>query len=178
MQSGGILALDVARRTGWAYVTQAGIKRWPEHSTLGLPLSEMAYGARELGPAAMEHGQLYQRFRSFLAPKLTDLEPALLIVEAPIVANTGGREQLRRSIGLISMADEMAAARGLLIREAAIASWKKQFVGSGRASKEDVFDQCTRQGAEPQTQDAADAIGILSFGVSIWQAWTEPRRAA
>lgn len=153
-----VLALDIATRLGWA-VGSAG----------SLPL----FGAHQL-PKARYDGDFSGRFVA-MAQWLHDMidmhAPTLIAYEEPLmprgVEMTTTWATTRLLIGLVSWADGVAEDRGVAAMEVNNSTWKKHFVGNGRAEKIDTIRKCFSLGMQPPDNNAADAIGILSFALHI-----------
>lgn len=175
-----VLALDQAMcRTGWA------------HYRAGDP--SPTWGLFELPPWLDDEGRHLWQFFEWLGHKCTDLEVTHLFVEDTRFSfknepGDGRRaheetlSQMLASIGLIAQAAIVAHVlenRGQTIEFAAVSpiDWRREFLGAmhkpggiagpawRKMLKEEAVAQCHKRGWLAESDDIADALGILTFGV-------------
>jgi Holliday junction resolvasome RuvABC endonuclease subunit len=141
----GILGIDCATRSGWAFRAEfgsvdldAGI---PQSAKVGLATRNSMILAK-----AMEaYGALMDRFR-----------PGLVAIEAPFSRGLG----TRLLYGLVAMAQAQAAVRGIPVIYEERAAVRKLALGNGAADKHDVLAWARGRGhrlGDWQT-DEADAL--------------------
>lgn len=89
---------------------------------------------------------------------------------------------LRKLYGLASYTAQICHdankeyAPGVMCREMAIGSIKKELAGSGRAEKLDMWAACCNMGLEPESNDESDAFGgwlrmMRFYGKQHWPHW-------
>ncbi len=169
------LALDLSKRsTGWAL--------WKE----GWDTARI--GHWKLGSEYSSDGQVYGKLHRSLNDlfKLERFE--FVFIEEPInLHKTGGTSanNIRMSLGLNAHVESFAVARRCRrLQEVNVSSWRQDFIGrdiTGSARKEakragkSARDQlkrltiarCRQLGFTVSVDDEADAIGILTYGLSI-----------
>lgn len=154
-----VLAMDIATRMGWA-LHKPGMPR---------PF----FGTVQFARTPEEVGLPMEQMRQFLTDQhqlhggLTDI-----VFEAQHVV--GGKidiNVIRKLISLAAMAEWFAhciKARCFLVH---IAQWRKHFCGSGRLDRERAkmvaMDECRRIGIDPPDDNAAEAMGILDYYLSL-----------
>lgn len=168
--SGGILALDLARVTGWAHAPERACRDWPALGALGRDRTAgVEYGSHAICTTGMSHGLLYSRFEKWLMDRLFEIAPAVVIFEAPLPTVGRGKghgsEAARRSLGLAAWVDGVCYRQGVACYEEHAATVRKHFCGNGRATKDMVLESCRQRGWEPADLDAADALALLDYTV-------------
>lgn len=153
-----VLALDLATKTGWA-LHKPGMER-PFFGTLQLPRT------------AEEVGEPMERLRVFLADQhtmhggLTDL-----VFEAQHVAGKIDINVVRKLLGLGGMCEWFAHRIGARCYVVHIGTWRKHFLGRGNMNRESAklkaMDECRRLGIDPPDDNAAEAMGILDYYLSL-----------
>lgn len=160
----GILALDVATTTGWAF-GDAGDK--PQHGTFKLPAT-----GEDLG----RYGYLYVQW---LVAKLRELGPKEIVFEETILPmprfdNRAGMFTratniltLRKLYGLAFVTEVVATMEGVPCSQMPAAEWRRLFLGQHypKKAKRDELKRaavavCRLHGWEPNSTDDADALGI------------------
>ena len=153
-----MLALDIATKFGWAVGSAESIPLFGSHQ-LPKPRYEGDFSARFLALAQWLHDAIDMH------------KPDMIVYEEPVMPR--GVEMsttwatTRLLIGLVSWADGVAEDRGLKAFEVNNSTWKKHFSGSGRAEKIDTIRRCFSLGLHPADDNAADAIGILSYALHM-----------
>lgn len=151
-----VLALDLAKQTGWC---------------AGAPGTTPRYGSFSLAGESNERfGVLYNR----LCYLIRDTSATMMMFEAPITSgsktNTSG-STLRYLYGYVAVAEAAAQNSGIPVRECAIATWRKHFLGNGGMNRKDAkraaITRCRQMGYSVETDDEADAIGIWDYAVSL-----------
>lgn len=166
-----VLALDIATKTGWA-LHKPGMER-PFFGTLRLPSTPEEVGA----PVQRLHEFLTDQHR--LHGGLTDV-----VFEAQHIATPGrpDPETGKRKGGIdINVIYKLIALGGHVewfahcikarCFKVHIGTWRKHFCGSGNmdraTSKMTAMDKCRRLGIDPPDDNAAEAMGILDYYLSL-----------
>ncbi len=186
IKRGGILALDVASTTGWAYV---------------FPGDQPIYGSHRIAKPGSDHGPVSHAFRTWLGGKVMEYRPKWIVFEAPyipmprqrivrrkigggfvhadgspVIANPPppmNMETIYRLCGLCFEVEGIAAEFGIACRKIDTSSWTKGFTGAARyrggreAKKEAVMAACKLRGWDIRDSDSADAVGIAVYAESI-----------
>ena len=145
-----ILALDLATSIGFA---------------CGAPDSEPAYGTKVLPSTGEDIGRFAYAYNEWLTDMLTIEDPVLVVFEAPILAGKTNPSTTRKLMGLAWHTEFVCNVRQVRYMEHHLQSVKKFFAGSGRADKADMMAAARRQGWNPKSFDAADALGLWACAV-------------
>jgi len=140
-----ILALDLAKQTGWC----CGDGR-------GLPRS----GARKFTEFDRGLAAGFVAFRGWLVSVLSNFEPGIVVFEAPILPSATRPETVRRLHGMAALVEMIAHEESRRCIEANNQSAKKFFAGSGRAGKADMVRSACARGFRVESHDEADACAI------------------
>lgn len=162
--SGGVLALDIATVSGWAF-GDAGEK--PQHGTFACPVT-----GDDLG----RYGVAY---RGFLRNLILSTRPKLVVYESPILPppkfdKAAGRivqvtniATVRKLNGLIMLTETTCHDEGVPVEEITAGQWRKSFLGSfyPRSGERDDLKRaaiaaCRQMRWEPNGSDDAEAMGI------------------
>jgi len=138
-----IAAFDLATRIGWA--RGAGDC---------LPL----VGSHALSAAAGQIGAFLSEFELWLAGRLTDWEPSLVIFESPAPSSFNSIASTRKTQGLAGVLEMVCYRRNIEVREAAPATLKKALAGHGRAKKPAMVAAARAYGLPINFHDEADAF--------------------
>lgn len=158
-----ILALDLARMTGWAlgYVHD----RVPMSGSIAFANAD-ATMARMFSNARID-------LRDFLS---LNPEIGLVVFESPLLPmHMQGKTSInaiRQLIGLASVVEELLYTLGKYdVREARVSDVRKHFLGSNRnkraEAKKQTIETCRRLGWAPQDDNAADALALWHYQASI-----------
>lgn len=155
-----IFALDLATRTGWAY---------------GRPGDSPRSGSIRFAPPGASRAKIYRELRLWLDAWASAEEIALCVFEAPASAEMfHGRtntDTLRLLIGLAEHVDELLYDRGIQVREAPVFEVRRHFLGTNRLKRDEAKRQtiakCRAMGWAPCDDNAADALALWSYQVSI-----------
>lgn len=154
-----ILSLDIATTTGWAVGSPgdkpiAGLVK--TSGDIGQKMSQLRYGIQELGH---------------------EYKPDLIIFEQPLhhVPKQGSSNVLRLALALCGVAEMIAHDAGVRCVEVPISTWRKHFIGYGRAPKDahkgwckdQVIHRCQLLGWGDLPHDAAEACGIWDYACSL-----------
>ena len=151
-QPGGILALDLATRTGWAY---------------GLPGTKPIGGVWELPPAA-SLGRKLASFENQLWDALALHQPRLLMLAASFTQGKAiaGAELL---LGLSAHVESSCYRHDAEVRKQAESTIRKHVLGHGaslggrEACKARAMAWCAEQGYRVMSDDHADALVVWHY---------------
>mgnify|MGYP001612439926 CR=1 FL=1 len=154
------VGLDLATRTGWA-TWWPGIVR-PHSGTLKLSRHDPHSVAPDL-----------EKLRAHLS-ELHKIHPVeLVFYEAPIMMRVDNIDKLRLLLGLANMVEWWCHKMGIPCRQAAMQDWRKHFLGfhqGGRdVLKAAAVKACADRGWETKTDDQAEALGVLDYGLACWK---------
>jgi len=158
-----ILALDLARVTGWALGRV--YDRTPQS------------GAIVLTRPAASAGLLLRQYRYWLIEMMGKHRPDVIVFESPMLPmHMSGRTNattIRNLIGLCAVTEESTYQTGIDVREARVADVRRHFLGSVRikrtAAKAMTIAACRRLGWEPKDDNAADALALWHYQASIFE---------
>lgn len=155
---GGILALDVASATGWAWRAR------------GMSLPE--YGLWKLGGP-----RGFARMFDLLDGFLDERAPMLVAFESPLLRHSGGAAA-RKLLGLLGVVEAVCARRGVSCREQHRQTVMRLVLGRGNADKDAVLAWARGHGLEPETHDVADALALLRYSETFHRHLVTGRAAA
>jgi Holliday junction resolvasome RuvABC endonuclease subunit len=148
MSTGGILSLDLAGTTGWAW-------RAPGMLRARHGIVSVGGGSHPAGWAALG---------DWLADFITTNAPDLIVFEAPLPPpKQTHAATMRFLVGLCAVTELIAWRRDTMCMEAARPTVTKTVLGNGRATKDEVVTWARAAGYDPATHDAADALCLLSY---------------
>lgn len=154
-----ILALDLARKTGWAL---GGVRdNAPESGSITIA-SEGASMAK-----------LFSDWRLYLRDFLSlhrDIRTVVFESPLPPMMKTGSTsiEAIRRLMGLAAVTEELLYTLGNYdIREARVADVRTHFIGSNRHKRDEAKTltkrRCRQLGWSPVDDNAADALALWDY---------------
>ncbi len=155
-----ILALDLARSTGWA---------------VGAPDTRPVYGSFRIQPgkaSALRMGREVNRL-------IQDHEVTHVFFEQPIKGSAdrkkgrgGNYQKMRYLFGIAYLVEFLGEMSDCKVYEVNIGTWRKHFLGSANYNRGDAkraaFTRCKQLGHTPETDDVAEAIGILDYACSLY----------
>jgi Holliday junction resolvasome RuvABC endonuclease subunit len=154
---GGILALDLASRTGWAYGPATARLRRPE-----------AFGYWQLGSASVHLARPWADLGDMLAPALDLYKPSLVVMEAPLPPSAHKHTRTARLLlGYCTVAELVCYRRKIQCKEQDASTVRKRLIGKGRPSKEEIVDWCRARGLEIHDHNAADAVVLWYFAAAL-----------
>lgn len=190
MKQAAVLALDLATTTGWA-LHFPGVQR---------PL----FDAFTLPGAAGSIGQPCDALESWLCQKLEEMQSvggiSHFFFEAQHIAENMNPQNAYRLIGLGAIVEKFAFQTDALCYAVDIATWRKHFIGRGSGFKREkvwsekkkkmvngpylpghdpkelAIQRCEQYGWHTDIHDAAEACGILDFGLSLIPDYHRPWR--
>lgn len=149
-RAGGVLALDLSARTGWAY--------GHDHE------APAAHGVWKLGDTSSLGARA-----SLLAGGLQDaimlLQPRLVILEAPLPLPAQNHMTSARSqLGLAVVAEMVCHEQAVPAEEASAQDARKLVLGKSRGwDKDAILAWCKREGWAPVDHNDADAMVLLRY---------------
>lgn len=174
-----VLAMDIARNTGWA-LHEPGMPK-PFFGTIPL-----ASSAGVVGPAMEQFRQFLQE-RHELHGGLTDIvfEDQHVAMHDRQPKKEGGRVQkvidikpVKKLIALAGMAEWFAHCVEAQCYSVHIGTWRKHFLGTGKLKRDEAkqraMDECRRLGIDPPDDNAAEACGILDYYLSLRKLGGKP----
>ena len=160
---GGILALDIATKTGWAYACPVALSSWPQLLHKGcLEKFHVKRGHFDLG-GGMPVGYFIRTFGRRLNTLIQEHGPDQIWIESPMIVGAPTSEKARRQLIGAAAHVEAACWQRITFREAKVNTIRKYFCGSGRAQKPEVKALCERYGIPAKTLDEADALALLCY---------------
>jgi len=148
---GGILTLDLARVTGWAY-GPAGAR-------------PQMFGAWDLGPATIGHGVVLAGLADHLGDAFKVHRPSLVVMEAPMPpqAQTSANTA-RLLLGYCAVVELLCYRWDLQVREAKAQEVRKAVIGRANGLKKgDILGWCRGRGYRITDHNAADAVVLWHY---------------
>lgn len=148
-----LLAIDASKYVGWSYFASAGAK--PKCRTW---VAQGLWNSDEYAP-------YFLAFETWLTEMLDVMQPDVFAFESPIVmpkreGRGSDENNVRRLIGIVSVAELVCARRGLRCYEVHNQT-AKAFVGaSSRKDKVDMIVRMTERGYDCADQHQADACAV------------------
>ena len=162
--AGGVLALDLSSRVGWAYGSVDASK----------PLCGVWVLARG------DLGRTLASFENELEDAIALHRPGLIMVEAPLPPTaTSNATTWRQQLGLAALAETTAYRNSIPFREQAASTIRRAVLGTARfpggAAKQAIMAFCEGQGWRVPDDNAGDACVTWLYTVRELQS---QRRAA
>lgn len=170
----GVLALDIASRTGWAYASAEQVAAWPLVPMASAEHPKPVFG--EIRVTEGMDGAVWCRWQDDLTSLLQMHGPAAIAYEAALPPNAAsGAEAAVLLHTLQAFARYTAARWRLLAVSANVQTVRKHFLGQARFSnrkeaKAAVIDGCRRRGWSPKTDNQADALAVLDWAIADLRA--------
>lgn len=144
-----ILALDLGRKTGWATNMDGRIES-------GVRIFDLVRGESK--------GMLYHLFNQFLIRfKPEDVD--MIVYEQTHQRGGAATEQ---AAGYATRVQEYCAINGIDCSNVHTGTLKKFWIGSGKASKEEMMAEAKRRGFEPEDDNEADALAVLHWAMKSY----------
>lgn len=105
-------------------------------------------------------GRFLCAWQDWLEPMVREIEPTLLVFEAPILAGQTQIATTRKLQGMAGVTEMVAHRAGIEVAELSTSTVKKALTGNGRAEKADMMAHARAYGFSPVVSDEADAFGI------------------
>lgn len=169
MGASGILSLDLAGRTGWAFWEPG--RNAPASGVYRLPLT---------GP---DVGRYLSAYRDWLFETMVRFIPETVVFEAPWIGNNTSQDTARKLMGLACVTEMVCYRRDPRPRcfEANNATVRKWWLGKGRGDRKELkrlsIEACRLRGWTPEDDNEADALGLLAFACHRRQLdvpWDDP----
>lgn len=165
MRMPGVLALDLATKSGWAWASPVAFRDWPLSSLpieqrVG-PVDEVDFGTMDLKP--QKGGEFFESLSDWIDHLVADYRPSAIVVEAPAIY---GKHPNLKGVKAGGIAELVAWRHKLPCLTASPAQWKKGFVGKGNAKKPEIMAECIRRGWMVEDDNAADALGLLDYCIN------------
>lgn len=140
------LALDVATRCGWAARLPDGAQ---ECGTLDFTVGVPRRGRHP--------GLVLLNAHRTLTDLVRQVRPGIIVFERPFSRGAG----TRILSGLCSIVELVGAQHGLATSELTAGQVRKELLGRGDSSKEEIEAFVREEGWRPDSLDASDAAGLL-----------------
>jgi Holliday junction resolvasome RuvABC endonuclease subunit len=173
--AGGILALDLATRTGWAFAGPAALESWPgsEIEAAAMPTVSVVYGSYRMPKTGPDVGWFLDSFHNWLTGDLEVHQPEMVVFEAPWVGPKTHQDTARKLMCLAGHCEFVCRRMAIQYREANNATVRKHFLGTGRGDRRTLkrlaMEACRRRGWDPENDDEADALGLLDYAAACWR---------
>jgi Holliday junction resolvasome RuvABC endonuclease subunit len=154
---GGILALDLARNTGWAYGTAGpGMDR------------PRSWGVWDLGSAARGgHGAVLASLSDWIGDAFRLYRPSLVVMEAPLPPQAQTHANTARlMLGYCAVVELLCYRWSIPLREQGAPEVRKRTIGRARLDKAEIVQWCRSQGLEISDHNAADAVVLWYFSAA------------
>ncbi|KQW79737.1 crossover junction endodeoxyribonuclease RuvC [Brevundimonas sp. Root1279] len=142
-----LLALDLATQTGFCF----GPADTGEVPTLGHVVMPST------GP---DVGRFLCAWQDWLEPKVREVGPTLIVIEAPILAGQTQIATTRKLQGMAGVTEMIGHRLGIEVAEVATSQVKKALTGDGRADKQLMMAAARHYSLTPIVSDEADAFGV------------------
>jgi Holliday junction resolvasome RuvABC endonuclease subunit len=155
---GGILALDLSTRTGWAY----------GHASARLT-RPAAFGTWELGTSRVALAAPWATLLDQLADTCQVMRPSLIVMEAPLPPRSQTNARVARLLfGLCAVTELFAYRWSIECREQDAVTVRKGLIGKARPEKDEIVSWCQARGlADLTDHNAADAVTLWFFSAAL-----------
>jgi len=154
---GGILALDLAGRTGWAY----------GHASARLSRPD-AFGYWDLGSSSVSLAAPWTNLLDQLKDVFTVMRPSLVVFEAPLPPSAQKHARTARLLfGYCTCVEIMCWRWEIECREQDAPTVRKQLLGHARPSKEEIVNWCRARQLDITDHNAADAVTLWFFSAAL-----------
>ena len=152
---GGVLTLDLAARTGWAY------------GHAGAP-APRGYGVWDIGSAARGgHGAVLATLADWLGDAFKLYRPSLVVMEAPLPPQAQTHANTARLLlGYCSVVELICYRWSILLREQGARDVRLRTIGKSRLEKPEIVQWCRGRGIDVTDHNAADAIVLWYFATT------------
>ena len=163
MMKHGLLALDLATKTGWAYALPS--------------MSQPRSGVFTLPDTGSNVGWFLDAFERWLTPFQREIAVQEVVFEAPLHLPNSNINTARKLMSIAAMTEFVCRRNGTRYFEANNASWRKHFIGKGggkgQVLKAMTVEACRDRGWSPRDDNEADALGLLDYAVHL-RKWQPP----
>jgi Holliday junction resolvasome RuvABC endonuclease subunit len=161
--TGGLLALDLARRVGWAAVPTT--YRSPAFPVPNEQFEKLRFGSHQLVKPTAPAGAVYLALHQWFTATLKELQPHYVAVEAAF-APQPFRQGSEMAFGLAAIIEMNCHYRNIPLYRAATVTIKKFWTGNHRATKDVMIEFAEKRGLEVQDDNAADACALADYMVA------------
>lgn len=145
-----VLALDLGTKTGYALRQRDG---------------KIIHGTERFTPrASWSPGQKWQRYRAWLSGVIVQHHVTQIAYED--VFRHLGVDAAHAYGGYLAMLEMVADQHNVTLVAVGVGTIKKHWTGKGNAKKDEMIAEAKRRGFHPDTDNAADALAILSWAVA------------
>ena len=174
---GGIVALDLGSRSGWAMAPLAAVAAWPAGNAdpkawedfRKAAGKQVLLGSNSLAGGTTDLGKHLSALDSLVSDLVTIHAPAALVWEAPLVSgsHSGGLAAIK-AFGAHGLASLIAHRRQLAEGAMHVSTVKKAWTGDGRAKKPMMIQTARLHGFDTPKLDehAADALAVLHTAIT------------
>lgn len=142
-----ILALDLGTATGWATLNRDGV---------------IACGTETFPSGKRNHpGQRWAAFRAWLNRTIENGQVHAIAYED--VKRHLGTDAAHAYGAFRALLEMVAASHNVQLLPVGVGTIKKTWTGRGNADKAAMLAEAKRRGFQPESDDAADALAILSW---------------
>jgi crossover junction endodeoxyribonuclease RuvC len=142
-----VWALDMATRTGECW---------------GRPDAVPTLGSNRLPSTGRDVGAFLAAHRAWFLERAREIQPTLVVFEAPFAALDGAARKL---IGLAGVTEMLCLDLGVPCCEVPPISVKKALTGSGKSKKPEMIKAARAYGMAPADDNEADAFGVWMHAV-------------
>ena len=181
---GGLLALDLAKVTGWAYAepgarpappplecaSRGADGRSPDRETTCHTSDRHVSGAERLGFVGCETDAAFRALDRLLSDLVTLHAPSVAVFEAPWVGGNTHQNTAYMLFGLAAVSELVLAKREVRCFRMNNAGVRKHFIGVGRGTRKDLkrrtLQRCAEIGWKPKDDNEADALALLDAALA------------
>jgi len=146
---GGLLALDLSTRVGWAY---------------GADFSAPAHGIWELSGGGTSLGARCSALAERLEDAIAVLQPGLVILEAPLPPKAQtAMNSARIQFGLAAVAEMICEEQHVRVEEEKADTVRGFILGRARPQKPEIVAWCKAQGWSPVDHNDGDALMLWRY---------------
>lgn len=168
---GGVLSLDLATLTGWAFAATEAAIAWPcskpfhDHVLLPPePRPGASFGTLRTGKPGSAHGERAQALADWLEELQRTSDPGVIVIEQPMPAKfSKNLAATQIAIGLSMVVQSHAHRHGCSFRQVPIVSAKAWFGSKLQKNKAPMIECARRLGWHVQSDHEADALAILDL---------------
>jgi len=152
----GILTLDLATQSGWAFLSRPG--------------EPIQHGTVSFRPPMNSDGAFFQKARNWMTEFIGVMNPVAVGYEAPLQYGAGGGSNPQTTLRLFGLAsicelvcEDLSVRKVMKLNNQ---TCSKHFCGIGRSPKDKVkptYKQAIEMGFRPADDNAADAIAGLYY---------------
>lgn len=157
-----LLCFDLATRTGFAY-WRPGIKVISGHFSMPKTGNDVGWFLDDFEIRLREMFEFYK--------------PERCVFEAPWVGEKTSQDTARKLLCLAGVTEMVARRNRAACSEANNASVRKHFIGKGRGDRKTLKDMtmraCRERGWDPDNDDEADALALLSYAADLLKLPTD-----